>query len=146
MFWSNIRVIFPIYNSVHFGSYKNHLISGWVRNSGPVNQTGLAPVLETLTAAYPSATRSRGLRRAPLITDSGSTPASVADLRDPSKRATGRWDIFPFRHFFPLTKVSTTATCRQLAVTLRHHSVIPSAHLLLTPMRFFYPRIHHHRA
>jgi hypothetical protein len=36
--------VFPIYNSVHFLEYKNHLILGWVQNSAPVNQTSLCHI------------------------------------------------------------------------------------------------------
>jgi hypothetical protein len=102
-------VVFPIYNLIQFGNYKNRLISGWVQSSGRVNRTRFMPVLKTPTATHPSATRIRGLQRAPLVMHSGSMPTSVADLRDPSRpslspppiRATGWWGYFPLSPFLP---------------------------------------------
>jgi hypothetical protein len=63
-FWRTGMVVFPIYNLVHFGEYKNRFISGWVQNSVPVNQTG-SPCLKTPTVAPRLVTQNRGQRHTP---------------------------------------------------------------------------------
>jgi hypothetical protein len=105
---SNIWVVFLIYNLVQFGKFKINCYRVGVTTVCPLSQTG-SRRFQMPTAAHTSATQSRGLWCAPPVTDSGSTPASVTDLRDPPRpslspppiRTTGRWGYFPLSLFLP---------------------------------------------
>jgi hypothetical protein len=109
-------MFFPIYNLVQFRKFKISCYRVGVTTVCLLSQTG-SHRFQMPTVAHLLVTWSKGLWRAPPVADSGSTPASIADLWDPPKpslsfayKSDRPVGIFPpFCCFFPFVEVSTAA-------------------------------------
>jgi hypothetical protein len=87
---------FQFTNSVHFGKYKNCLITDWVETVCPLSKPARAS-FKILTVAHLSVIRDRGSRPTQLAANSDSTLVSITDSGDLPRPSLSLSLSFPYK-------------------------------------------------